>query len=236
MLQEAQRTSDRKLRLFAAALWRTRDAFLQGGKEALLVPGWAERIADGEQLSEVLPIDIWETKYTPLLPDASDAAIGMATSEVNKDYAASVLRDIIGNPFCGWMLESNFVAGCPIPTEKISIAWDAWLTHDVLSLARAAYEERGSKCERCNGSKRLTEVIPHTMYRWHTQTVDAGPCPRCSGTGRLDDGTLDSVRFNILADALTDAGCNDDEIPTHLRSLEPHYRGCWAVDLVLGKQ
>ncbi|MCE9568373.1 MAG: hypothetical protein K8U57_40755 [Planctomycetes bacterium] len=39
----------------------------------------------------------------------------------------------------------------------------------------------------------------------------------------------------ILADALQDAGCENDNILNHLRSDEPHYRGCWVLDLVLGK-
>jgi hypothetical protein len=42
-------------------------------------------------------------------------------------------------------------------------------------------------------------------------------------------------RLPLLADALEDAGCSDAEILGHLRSPGPHVRGCWAVDLVLGK-
>jgi hypothetical protein len=42
-------------------------------------------------------------------------------------------------------------------------------------------------------------------------------------------------RLPILADALEDAGCTDAELLGHLRSPGPHVRGCWAVDLVLGK-
>jgi hypothetical protein len=40
----------------------------------------------------------------------------------------------------------------------------------------------------------------------------------------------------ILADALQDAGCEDADILGHCRDpRQPHVRGCWAVDLVLGK-
>jgi hypothetical protein len=39
----------------------------------------------------------------------------------------------------------------------------------------------------------------------------------------------------ILADALQDAGCESEELLNHLRGPGPHARGCWAVDLVLGK-
>jgi hypothetical protein len=47
-------------------------------------------------------------------------------------------------------------------------------------------------------------------------------------------GELDVVRLCVLADALEDAGC-DTVILAHLRSVGPHVRGCWAVDLALGK-
>ncbi len=40
----------------------------------------------------------------------------------------------------------------------------------------------------------------------------------------------------ILADALEDAGCEDGPLLTHCRSGGQHVRGCWAVDLLLGKQ
>jgi hypothetical protein len=40
----------------------------------------------------------------------------------------------------------------------------------------------------------------------------------------------------ILADALQDAGCDSDDVLAHCRGDGPHVRGCWVVDLVLGKQ
>jgi hypothetical protein len=40
----------------------------------------------------------------------------------------------------------------------------------------------------------------------------------------------------ILADALQDAGCNSEDILSHCRNTNAtHVRGCWVVDLVLGK-
>jgi hypothetical protein len=42
-------------------------------------------------------------------------------------------------------------------------------------------------------------------------------------------------RLPILADALMDAGCESEELLAHCRSEGPHVRGCWAVDLILGK-
>ncbi|MCI0701763.1 MAG: hypothetical protein L0241_11825 [Planctomycetia bacterium] len=41
----------------------------------------------------------------------------------------------------------------------------------------------------------------------------------------------------ILADALQDAGCDNDDVLNHCRDAKQiHVRGCWVVDLVLGKE
>jgi hypothetical protein len=48
--------------------------------------------------------------------------------------------------------------------------------------------------------------------------------------------TRDFSAMPILADALQDAGCDSDDILDHCRDTSvPHTRGCWVVDLVLGK-
>jgi hypothetical protein len=51
----------------------------------------------------------------------------------------------------------------------------------------------------------------------------------------LPAGRLDNSRLWVLADALEEAGCLEAGLLSHLRSPGPHVRGCWAVDLVLGK-
>jgi hypothetical protein len=43
-------------------------------------------------------------------------------------------------------------------------------------------------------------------------------------------------RMPILADALQDAGCDDDDILNHCREAREHVRGCWVVDLLLSKE
>jgi hypothetical protein len=40
-------------------------------------------------------------------------------------------------------------------------------------------------------------------------------------------------RLPLLADALEDAGCPEEQLLGHLRSPGPHVRGCWGVDLLL---
>lgn len=51
---------------------------------------------------------------------------------------------------------------------------------------------------------------------------------------RRDFGDL-PVLADALEDALEDAGCYRPPLLEHLRSPGPHVRGCWAIDLVLGR-
>ena len=88
----------------------------------------------------------------------------------------SLVSDVFGNPF-----------------RPVTVS-PAWLTPQVVALARAAYGER-----------------------------------------ELPAGTLDTRRLAVLADALEEAGCACQDILGHLRGPGPHYRGCWAIDLLLGK-
>ena len=62
---------------------------------------------------------------------------------------------------------------------------------------------------------------------WLTSTVVA------LARGIYDDRAFD--RLPILADALQDAGCENADVLTHCRGDGPHVRGCWVVDLLLGK-
>jgi hypothetical protein len=60
-----------------------------------------------------------------------------------------------------------------------------------------------------------------------------------SGTvPRLAQAIYDGHRFAdmpFLGDALEEAGCADEQVLAHCRDKAPHYRGCWVVDLLLGR-
>jgi hypothetical protein len=43
-------------------------------------------------------------------------------------------------------------------------------------------------------------------------------------------------QVQILADALEDSGCTNQEILNHCRRPGEHARGCWCLDLILGKK
>lgn len=103
---------------------------------------------------------------------AADAAwhIHRAAHRNPNPRLIALLHDIFGNPFR------------PVALDP------AWLTSDVLALARGIYADRAFD------------------------------------------------RMPILADALQDAGCNQDDVLTHCRDANAvHVRGCWVVDLLLGK-
>jgi hypothetical protein len=56
---------------------------------------------------------------------------------------------------------------------------------------------------------------------------------------KLAQAIYDQRRFAdmpILADALEEAGCTSQDILNHCRQPGEHARGCWALDLVLGKE
>ena len=61
---------------------------------------------------------------------------------------------------------------------------------------------------------------------------------RTSTAVSIAKGMYESRDFSpmpILADALQEAGCENADILNHCRSGGPHVKGCWVVDLVLGK-
>lgn len=62
---------------------------------------------------------------------------------------------------------------------------------------------------------------------WLTETVLA--------LARQMYESRDFGAMSILADALQDAGCDDEDILGHCRLPREHARGCWVVDLLLGK-
>jgi hypothetical protein len=53
---------------------------------------------------------------------------------------------------------------------------------------------------------------------------------------QLPAGTLDNARLAILADALEEAGCDNADLIQHCREARSHVRGCWPLDVILGKE
>jgi hypothetical protein len=67
--------------------------------------------------------------------------------------------------------------------------------------------------------------MTRAVLRWHDSTV----YHLALGISREQSFHL----LPILADALFDAGCDNEELMRHCRSKGPHTRGCWAIDVIL---
>src|SRR5262249_23900777 len=201
--------SSRKLRLFAAACARRLWPMLAHETHAQVVE-LAERVADGE-----------------------------ATFKQLRGARAQAIRrpDV-------WETEYDQEEICP---GRAVFALAEKSPHD--AAYEAAYHSRNvSRRIRCDlldddlfekvaEAKLLNEVFGNPF---RSVTIDPLWLAWQDGTAAkmaraIYDGR-DFGRTPILADALEDAGCADDVLLSHLRSAGPHVRGCWVIDLILGKQ
>jgi hypothetical protein len=89
--------------------------------------------------------------------------------------------------------------------------------------------------ERCAQAGVLREIVGNPFHpvtfspEWRTSTAVA--------LARLMYDARNFSPMPILADALQDAGCDSDDILSHCRNPKAtHVRGCWVVELVLGKE
>jgi hypothetical protein len=79
----------------------------------------------------------------------------------------------------------------------------------------------------------LRDIVGHPFHRLHSN-----PSWRTSNAVGLAEAVYGEQAFDrmpILADALEDAGCTNMEMLDHCRGAGRHVRGCWVVDLLLGK-
>jgi hypothetical protein len=175
------------------------------------VVGWAGR-AGGAALDEAT------AQAVRLLSSGADGAVGPeAVSEFRARHPETVSRgyDGIGlwAPFILW----GTVEG-PLPVEA------AEAIADVLSPLIAPPDQCAVFRDILGNPFRPAAADP----AWLTSTVAQ------LASGIYADRAFDRLPF--LGDALEDAGCADRAILDHCRSPGPHVRGCWVVDLLLGKQ
>jgi hypothetical protein len=74
---------------------------------------------------------------------------------------------------------------------------------------------------------RALPPLPPATLAWNDGTVV-----------KLATAIYENRRFEdmpVLADALEEAGCDQPDLLSHLRGPGQHVRGCWVVDLLLGK-
>jgi hypothetical protein len=145
-----------------------------------------------------------------------------------------------------WARDAN--AGRPPRGEEpLGIASAAsWVVLGVVSRrstkgrprARAKAAELRAQCDLLRdifgNPFRPSPPLPPAVTAWNDGTV-RGIAEGIYEDRQLPAGTLDTARLAILADALLDAGCDDEALIAHCRSEGPHARGCWAVDWILSK-
>lgn len=124
----------------------------------------------------------------------------------------------------------------PEETEAIRLAM--WAASDRLS---AACSQTGFPVEplRDNSNYEYQARVFRDLFGNPFRPVTADPLWLTSTVVALASEMYESRDFRpmpILADALQDAGCDNDNILNHCRGPGPHVRGCWVVDAVLRKE
>jgi hypothetical protein len=96
--------------------------------------------------------------------------------------------------------------------------------HAALAISRDQSKRRSLLYELFGNPFRPVTINP----AWLTSTV------KQLAQSIYDERAFD--RLPILADALEDAGCDNADILNHCRRPGEHVRGCWVLDVVLGKE
>jgi len=115
------------------------------------------------------------------------------------------------------------------------VRWGDWPDRWRLEQAQAEWlmrksDELAAQCAllRClfGNPFRPSPALPAAVLAWNDRLVP-----------RLAQAIYDERRWNnlpLLADALLDAGCEDEALMDHCRRGGEHARGCYAVDVILG--
>jgi hypothetical protein len=215
--------SARRRRLFACACCRTARALLDDKPtwEAVLL---AERFADG--LATARELD-----------DAREA--------VNQLYADTYER--VPRHAIRATIRCSITAAKDL--RQLNFTWaDVALALELTSIPPDELYEASEEWEdAANNPFWETDLIPgeemahllRDIVGNPFQRVAFDPAWRTSDVVALARGIYDDRAFDrmpILADALQDAGCNNRDILNHCRNTSKlHTRGCWVVDLALGK-
>lgn len=167
---------------------------------------------------------IWEKLRT-----SEREAVRVAERYVDGQVKASTMRNAAPKTHSGVSIGASFYPGTAKP---------AWTMFAQVTAAHSpAYFPVGSE-ERSRFERRQIDLL-HDIFSNPFQPVSAEPSWLTSTAVAIARQMYESRDFSampILADALQDARCSNNDILTHCRSDGPHVRGCWVVDLVLGKE
>jgi hypothetical protein len=91
-----------------------------------------------------------------------------------------------------------------------------------------------------NYAKPANELLAHFLHEQlgnPYQPYEFDPAWRTSdvmGLAKSIEADRGFDRMTMLADALMEAGCEDEAMLLHLQEEREHQRGCWVLDLILG--
>ena len=118
-----------------------------------------------------------------------------------------------------------------VTQENYELAAHAWNARACLGNTRSITRHYATTQGSCEALRDIfgNPFRPVKLYpSWLTSTVVA------LARGIYDERAFD--RMPILASVLQDAGCNNAEVLNHCRDeKQMHFRGCWVVDMLLGK-
>lgn len=119
--------------------------------------------------------------------------------------------------------------------------WSWHLKEDAVAAARSTASAfcRDAYGDTIDGRPEMVLELLHEVMGPPGRSAEFRPEWRSDTARRIAEHAYcvgDFAALPILADALQDAGCDAGELLDHCRGPSPHVRGCWAVDLVLGKE
>lgn len=103
-----------------------------------------------------------------------------------------------------------------------------------LSFSAKKYNQNVSNILRdIFGNPFISHFLPMGIREWNDGTIIK--LAEAVYEKRLPNGSFDTSLLMVLSDALLETGLNEGDIINHCRSKETHWRGCWVIDLLLGK-
>jgi hypothetical protein len=220
------KTSDRKLRLFAVACCRRIWHLLgdEGSRQVVVV---AERRADGESSSEEILAGMKQANVGHI---QAIAAMMSSGSRDQTDLKAKLAALYTLQP------DTSSAVRIAIKCAAEAMSSPRGGVHDPSEcLAPALMAEKQAQADllRCIFAKPFRSVA--LAPAWRPPSV-VSLAQAAYEERALPSGELEPARLSVLADALEETGCDTADILSHLRGPGPHVRGCWAGDLLLGRE
>jgi hypothetical protein len=129
-----------------------------------------------------------------------------------------------------------------LPSDGREIARRAiWLVNQNarMALDQVLWEGIASAADGGNEVRKRRATMILDIFGNPFRLVIVDPSWRTSNVVTLAEAIYQDRSFDgmpILADALMDAGCNNDDILNHCRQPSEHVRGCWVLDLLTGRK